>query len=219
MEVLREIYIQTSGLEQIEVFVGELEKSLPPGWVRDRNLEAEVGHSVSSGRLFFFNYDGDDRFPRTTIFLVEDEPTRLRLSSIFFRSSRELDIRRFNDLLEEFYRSIIEPCAERMGVRVELTSGDEDLSHWLSDAALDKFRRFSSSADKRAGYLLSRDRERWLEFVLAAHRERSRLDAGTLRRWLIEVERWSPEVADILAGQYAFAEELLTFSESHRAGA
>jgi hypothetical protein len=49
MEVLREIYIQTCGLEQIEVFVGELEKSLPPGWVRDRNLEAEVGHSVSSG--------------------------------------------------------------------------------------------------------------------------------------------------------------------------
>jgi hypothetical protein len=40
----------------------------------------------------------------------------------------------------------------------------------------------------------------------------------TLRRWLIENEGWSPEIADQLAGEYAFGGELLTFSESNRGG-
>jgi hypothetical protein len=219
MQVLREMYIQSRELKQIDKFIEELEKALIPGWARDRILEEEVGHNVSPRRLFCFTYGGDDRFPRASICLIEDEPGRLRLSNIVPRIMYELEVGQSNDLLEEFYRRILEPCAERMGVRVILTERDKDLSHWLTDEAIGRFRRFSVGANKRAGYLLSNDRERWLEFVLTAHRERSKLDAATLRRWLIEIEGWSPEVADRLAGEYAFGSELLTFSERHRAGA
>lgn len=219
MEVLREMHVQAGGPEQIDAFMGELEKTPHPGWARDRILEEELRDIVSPTRLFCFTYDGDLFYPRATICLVEDGPGQLRLSNIVSREMYELEIGKSNDLLEEFYRGILEPCAERMGIRIVLTSEDKDLSHWLTDAAAGKFRRFSASANKRAGYLLAIDRERWLEFVLTAHRERSKLDAATLRRWLIEIEGWSPEVADRLAGEYAFGGELLTFSESHRAGA
>jgi hypothetical protein len=220
MEVLREMQVQANGREQTDALMGEIEKALLPGWARDRILEEDLRRIISAPRrLFCFTYDGDDRFPRSTICLIEDEPGRLRLSNIVPRTMGELEIGQSNDLLEEFSRRIIGPCAERMGVRVEVTSRDKDLSHWLTDAAAGKFRKFSGSANKRAGYLLPIDRERWLEFVLTAHRDGSKLDATTLRRWLIEVEGWSPEVADRLAGEYAFGGELLAFSESHRAGA
>jgi hypothetical protein len=219
MEVYLEMHVQADRSERIDALMGELEKVLPSGWNRDHTLEEEHGHIVSPRRLFCFTFDGDDRFPRSSILLIEDEPGRLRLSNIFSRILSELEIGQSNDLLEEFYWRILEPCAGSMGLRAELTPRDKNLSHWLTDKAAGKFRRFSAGANRRAGYLLPLDRKRWLEFILAAHQEASELDAVTLRRWLVEIEGWSPEVADQLAREYAFGEELLTFSESHRAGA
>jgi hypothetical protein len=174
---------------------------------------------MTSKRLFCFSYEGDERLPSATILLIEDVPGLLVLPNIAPRAKYRLSIAEFNALLEEFAERFLRPCAESLGVQVDVTSGNRELGHWLSDAAAAKFRRFSERANRRAGYLLPPDRERWLEFILEAHRERSRLDASTLRRWLVEIEDWSPEVADQLAREYAFGEELLTFSESHRAGA
>jgi hypothetical protein len=53
-------------------------------------------------------------------------------------------------------------------------------------------------------------------FVLAAHRERSSLHASTLRRWLIEIEGWAPDVAEQLAIDYEYGRELLVFAEGRR---
>ena len=164
-------------------------------------------------------YDGDDYLAPAILLLIEDGHGELKLSSIVPRELKKLSIRQANDLLEEFSQRFLEPCAKSLGIEVVLTDRVKDLSHWLSVGALRRFRRFSDGANRRAGYLLPIDRERWLEFVLTAHGEGSKLDADTLRRWLIEIEGWSPEVAERLAGEYAFGSELLSFSESHRAGA
>lgn len=217
MEVFREMYIQASGLEQIDALMAEVEKALPTGWVRDRILEGYV-KDISSRRVLCFSYDGDDRLPRATICLIEDEPGRLRLSSIIPRKEYQLTEGESTALLEEFTERMLRPHAKDHGIHVTSTV-QNDLRQWLSNAAVSRFRRFSDGANRRAGYLLPADRERWLEFLTTAHREGSKLDASTLRRWLIEVEGWSPEIADQLASQYAFGGELLTFSESHRAGA
>ncbi len=75
------------------------------------------------------------------------------------------------------------------------------------------------STNKSTGSSHPLDHQRWMDFILTAHLEGSRLDATSLRRWLIEIEGWSPEVADQLAGQYEFGGRLLNFSDSHRMGA
>jgi hypothetical protein len=67
--------------------------------------------------------------------------------------------------------------------------------------------------------LLPQDKERWLAFIAAAHQEKSQLNASTLRRWLVEVEGWSPEIAEQLAGEYSFGADLLKFTESRAVGA
>ena len=168
---------------------------------------------------YSFTHDREDRFASATIYITAREPGLFFVSNIVPIRKHQLSYGESNALLEEFYERIVRPCAEKLGVRVELTTSKADLSDWLSDEAAEKLRTFSMTANKRAGFLLPRDQERWLDFIVTTHREGRQLDASTLRRWLIENEGWSPEIADQLAGKYAFGGELLTFSESNRAGA
>jgi hypothetical protein len=89
----------------------------------------------------------------------------------------------------------------------------------LEVMAAEKFRYFSSCANKGTGASHPQDRERWNDLVLATHQERSTLDASTLRRWLVEVEEWPPEVADPLAIEYEYGRELLAYADGHRRSA
>ena len=220
MKVFRELQLEAGDADQIDAFIDRVGKSLTAGWMRDRLQEEEYRRKiVTSGRLFCFRYDGDDSLPSATILLLEDVPGHLILPNIAPRKKYRLTIEEFNSLLDEFATRFLRPCADELGLKVDITDAHRELNHWLSDAAVTTFRKFSERANKRAGYLLPADRERWLEFILEAHREKGKLDGSTLRRWLIEEEDWSPEVAEQLAGEYAFGEELLTFSERHRAGA
>jgi hypothetical protein len=89
----------------------------------------------------------------------------------------------------------------------------------MSAAPAEKLQRFSAAANKGIGSSRSGDREKWNDFVLSAHQERSSLSPATLKRWLIEIEGWSPEVADQLAIEYQSGRELLSYAEGHRRSA
>jgi hypothetical protein len=132
------------------------------------------------------------------------------------QQQHQLTYREYNGILEEFCERLLRPIAERSGLRVELSATQADLRHWLSAGAAERLRRFSALANKSTGASHPSDRERWNDFVVAAHRDGSNLDATTLRRWLIEVEGWPPEVADQLAIEYEYGRELLAFSEGRR---
>ena len=100
-----------------------------------------------------------------------------------------------------------------------LTEAQADLDHWMAPATAEKLRLFSTCANKATGSAHPRDRERWNDFVLSAHRDGSRMDASTLQRWLIEAEGWPPEVAEQLALEYEYGRELLAFADGHRRSA
>jgi hypothetical protein len=100
-----------------------------------------------------------------------------------------------------------------------LTDAQADLDHWMSPATAAKLRAFSTCANKSTGAGHPSDRERWNEFVLSAYSEGSRMDAPTLRRWLVESDGWPSELADQLALEYEYGRELLRFAEEHRRSA
>lgn len=112
----------------------------------------------------------------------------LWLSNVITQTMDTLGVSQPNDLLEKFYRELLKPAADRLGINLSLTSRDRDLSYWLTGKALDKFHRFSAGASKHAGYLLPRDRERWLDFVL-----RVRAVERVLRRVPPAVKRRVPD--------------------------
>jgi hypothetical protein len=219
MEVFRDMLIRGEN-EQVAAVMDSLEGSLPVGWLRDRAIEAKLRNLTQRTKLTYsFVHDRDDRFASAAIYITEKEPGLFCVSNIVPIRKHQLSYGESNALLEEFCDRIFRPRAEKLGVHVELTTNQADLSNWLSDEAAEKLRTFSMTANNRAGFLLPRDQEQWMDFIVTSHREGRQLDAMTLRRWLIENEGWSPEIADQLAGEYAFGGELLTFSESNRSGA
>jgi hypothetical protein len=167
-------------------------------------------------RLNCFSCTGEARRPAATVFLAEKEPGLYHVSNVVPRQQRQLSYREYNAIVEEFCEPFLRPLAEQSGLHVELTATEADLRNWLCAGAADRLRRFTEFANKSTGASHPSDRERWNEFVVAAHRDRSGLDAFTLRRWLIEVEGWPPEVADQLAIEYEYGRELLAFSEGRR---
>jgi hypothetical protein len=218
MEVFQEMYVRGKSAD-IAALMNAVESSLPQGWRRDRASEDDVQTYMRGVKsLYCFVHDRDDDLPSSTIYFAENGEGVLTASNIHPHKKHQLTHDEYNSILQAFYQQMVKPCAEQMDVRVELTSSHADLSDWLPDKAAAKLRAFSSSANKGAGFLLTEDHERWYDFIVTAHGEKSRLDASTLRRWLIEIEGWGPEIADQLAGEYAFGGELLTFTDSRRGG-
>jgi hypothetical protein len=111
---------------------------------------------------------------------------------------------------------VVRPRAEERGVEVELTSSQADLGNWLSEKSAEKLRMFSTLSNKDIGCLHRLDQKRWIDFIVTAHDDGSQLHASTLRRWLIEIEGWSPEIADQLVSEYELGGEVLSLSDSRR---
>jgi hypothetical protein len=215
MEVFREMNIYGNDTEQLAALMDEVEKSLPPGWrlsMAGYRSDASLRRISVTEPPYCFEHYQEDSLPSASIYLVEQEPGRLTVSNIRPHNKRQLSYDEYNSILEVF-SDIVRPCAKKREVHVELTSCHADLSDWLSKTALEKLRSFSTTASRNTGAALPLDRQRWLDFIVTAHREGSQLDGTMLRRWLIEIEGWDPEIADHLAGEYAFGGKLLSFTE------
>jgi hypothetical protein len=101
---------------------------------------------------------------------------------------------------------------------VEMSEPEADLEQWLSPETAKKLRFFCSHANKRTGSSHPADRKLWNDFIVSAYREGTDLDSTTLARWLHEAGDWDEERASELAGEYAFATQLLAQAEKQSVG-
>jgi hypothetical protein len=200
--------------------VAEVDRSLNGGWFRDVETEKQLAALLTPicRSTCFGCFAGGDELGATVVLTLKD-PETLYVANVIPHSRRRLDHDQYNRVVTEFYDRFVRPAAATIGAVADLTDSQADLQHWLSPIAAEKFGYFSSCANKGTGASHPLDRERWNDFVLAAHQERSTLDASTLRRWLVEVEYWPPEVADQLAIEYQYGRELLAYADGHRRSA
>jgi hypothetical protein len=120
----------------------------------------------------------------------------------------------YNTILSEFYDRFAFPTAREQRLPIELSSDEVGLEDWLSPAAAKALRLFSDKANKSTGASHPEDQKRWYRFLILADREKVRLDASTLARWLREEEGWADSVASELAGQYEEARSLLAYEHA-----
>lgn len=95
------------------------------------------------------------------------------------------------------------------GIELVLTSTDQTIEDWTDHDTASALKRFSSLANKSTGRSHPLDEERWLDFIISAHHGGRSLDPEQLSRWLIEVERWSDDIAHDLASEYSMGMALL----------
>ncbi len=212
MEIFRDLIVRAQS-EELAALMDDVERSLPPGWVRDRQIEGGLrGLSPMARPTYSFVHDRDDRLPAATIFFHEEEPGLLVAANIAPLKRHRLSPRQYNTILEDFCERAIQPCAEKRGVQIELTKNQADLSDWLPETSFEKLRTFLTMSIPDIGCIRPEDRDRWIDFIVTAHRDGSRLSPSILRRWLVEVEGWDPGLADQLTSEYVFGGDILSFS-------
>lgn len=133
-----------------------------------------------------------------------------KVSNIVPLELNELDVVRYNDILNDFVQRIVEPASNDARFLMDLGEREHHLTHWTSEEAAATLHRFSVTASKSTGLSHPSDRGRWFDFIFAVHRARGRLDSDILARWLVEVEEWPSEIVEDLVIQYEFGIALLT---------
>lgn len=219
MKVFRDLFLRGDP-ERLVAMMNEVEHRLSDGWSRDTETERNLRAMAVRGEpTYCFACEQREHRPAAVVSITQKEPGLFYVPNIVPKDRRELSHDEYNEILAEFCDRFLRPAADQSSVQVELTDTQADLSSWLSPAAAQKLRAFSATVDRNTGASQPCDHDRWMDFIVATHHEGSQLGTHTLRRWLIEVENWPPEVAQRLALEYEFGREVLAFSEGRRRSA
>jgi hypothetical protein len=216
MEVFRDLYVKADA-DTMASAIAEMEKSLPAGWSRDKAAEDRIKKfSDPINPIFYcFACQQEKRRPAAMLVLAQKDAETFYVSNILPLERGQLKRPEYNRVLEEFYDRIFKPHAEKVGLPHKVTEPEADLHRWMDEATAKLLRSFSARANKATGASHHSDRERWNAFVLSAHRSGSKLDSSTLKRWLVEAEDWSPDIAQELAIEYESGRDLLDYAFSH----
>ena len=209
-----EIYadLKITGEEHLESFLESLSESLPDGW--SRNRVAETGLSVPSNwRQYCFHCDSRNGRIAGDVWVSCSPQEGAYVSNVLpgvETGLSSLTPAQYHEILESFRDEVLLPVTRGKHVQVYLGDYTVDIEHWLSENTAKLLRGFSRLANKSSGSSHPLDRKRWLDFIIAAHKDHASLHGGELSKWLVESEGWTDDVALDLAVEYDFGRGLLS---------
>lgn len=136
-----------------------------------------------------------------------------RVTNIVPRDVRELGIDKYNFILADFARSVVERAAKGSQIRVILSEPTLSLPTLVGEQAVPALEAFLSGANKGTGSAHPSDRRRWLEFLITVHRQGKRPEGEAFERWLVEVEGWPSDTAEQLVEELQFGLALLAYQD------
>jgi hypothetical protein len=164
--------------------------------------------------MYCFRRVGPGKQPPAIVWLAFLRGEELRVTQITPCETQALTVTECNEVMTDFYDTLVRPATDGEGVHVEFTGGT-GLEESLRKAPLGRLHAFSQRANKNTGSANSFDHERWVAFLLAAHQDRSDLSDVQLAQWL-RANGWGAEKADELALEYSFARALLRAYDQSR---
>ena len=207
MKIFQDLTIKGESPD-LERFVREIEASLKDNWSRNRAMEEQV-RPLDPSPTWCFAFAGGGEEAAAFLWLAYREPDELYVPNIVPAGTERLTHEQYNRIVQEFYEEFVKEAAHKTGVRADLGREKVELEDLLSKDSAQALRRFSGLANKSTGSSHPRDRIRWEEFLISAHREESTLAPDELERWLIEEQQWPSDKASDLAIEYEEAMSLL----------
>lgn len=190
-----------------------IERATAP-WRHAPEREERVHLPAPDGKPMAFERSATPGFESAGLVLFA-RPDGLEVTNIVPLERSELRYSAYNTILEDFAEHIARPASSATGFVVELSGNTLQIEDKLSQAAADALRRFSVLANKSTGASHPLDRQRWFDFIILTHQDRSDLDADLLHRWLLESDDWPQDQASDLAIEYERSRALLSrFEES-----
>jgi hypothetical protein len=187
--------------------IADIEARLANGWAR--NVESEQRLSSAALVRCFHCTETPSRRAASVWLAQRQGGPSWNVTNIIPDGNGRLTYDEYNALLDEFRTSFVQPVANALGLEVRASKADMNLEDFMSEMAARALTDFCRVANKQTGSAHPRDRERWFKFLIQLHHDRKAPSASFIRRWLIERERWSPDVASDLAVEYESALELL----------
>ena len=175
MEVFRELILRGES-EQLAALMDDVEKSLPPGWERDRTIEQQLRTVVARTKpTYSFVHDREGpsscrhdlsyrEGTRSPDFVANIVP--LKKHQLSHRGVRMPSWRNSAE-------RIVRPCAEKRGVQVELDGlpgGPERLA--IGCGCREASDILDDGESVTPAPCCPGDQDRWLDFILTAHRGR-----------------------------------------------
>ena len=148
--------------------------------------------------------------PGVSLWMFGEKDGRYKVSNIVPLKHGDLGIKGYNEALMDFVRAVVRTAADESHLEYVHSSGLESIDDWADQDTAVALKRFSNLANKSTGRSHPLDGDRWIAFLLAAHRKKPPLDSEQLARWLVEVELWPSEIASELASEYNLSRSLLS---------
>ncbi len=150
--------------------------------------------------IIVFEYEGVT-LPKARLILWQHGKS-YNVTNIVPAEVGELGVKLYNDLLVCFVTEVIDKATVRNQLTLVLTSDVRSLDTWTKAETADALRRFSALANKSTTNSHPKDRERWEEFVIEAHRNGDNLPIDILIQWLIDIDGWDETSANKLAIEF-----------------
>ena len=183
-----------------------LHRNATPPWRHAEEREREFPNTASEF-LAFERAPGDNLAASGLTLCAREDG--YEVVNIVPLEAGELGVSGYNDILNDFIERVVGHASRELEFDVGVTPRKQSITDWTSDEVASALHTFSVCANKSTGAGHPADRKRWFEFLFAAHAANTRLDAELLGRWLVEAEKWPPEVAYDLVDRYQYSMDLL----------
>jgi hypothetical protein len=193
-----------------KLYCDTIGRSAQSTWTRNLEREAELRRHAF-GEMFCISRNAASGLLRCTLWIARRRDGSYYVSNILADEKPSLTKDEYNEILRHF-RDEVREAAEAHDVRLDLGQSDPQLEDYFSSGTADLLREFARAARDRS-LLHPNDRHRWNLFLSAAYRERNRLPAELLTRWLIDDEYWPEDEAVELGAEYERARDLLAVFE------
>lgn len=206
MQQFRDLKLIGNPSEQ-ERAIEKITALLCDGWTRAKNKEAILNNGYDLDQFVFLT-PKDNSIPKASLHLTFDENRYLYVCNIVPIEMSQLGKGNYNLILDKFLAKFIEPAVNNLDIRIVTTPAEKNIDNSMGLELSEKLKRFSVCANQSTGCGHPRDQERFVDFIIQAHRESSLLDETTLKELLID-EGWSEYFADDLSSKYRFGRDLL----------
>lgn len=122
----------------------------------------------------------------------------IRVGNIVPLGESSLTITEYNEVLDLFYKEIIEPNQRKIQNLVILFSKSDEFNplECISEKALKKLEAFCNNANKNTGASHPCDEERWFDFICQTVDDQRTFDYDTLSKFLMDEEYWGKRPSD-----------------------
>lgn len=209
MKKMQDLTIHLNTMDY-DSFYKELTQQSVKCWQHNADREQEF---LKIGMQWIIYTASIEGLPKAGLCLCKDNDVTISVPNIVPIEAVQLTVQEYNAILHHFVKHILEPIRVNDNFTFELSKDELSLSDILDEKSVEKFTKFSRTANKSTGFSHPNDEQRWFDFILSSFNQD--LDLDLLRDSLVD-DGWSIDTSEELVMNYEYASSLLKYQQGQK---